>query len=147
MEIVNYPNYLIYDDGRLYSKYVNRFLKPAKNNKGYLSIVLSNDKIKCKTHTIHKLVALHYLPKVEGKELLDHIDQNKHNNHIDNLRWVNNSENRYNTGLQKNNKSGYKQIVYREGRTKCYIVKKVGQSQKGFKTLEEAIEYRDNYKP
>lgn len=146
MEIVNYPNYLIYDNGRVYSKKRKIFLKPFTDNMGYLQVQLYN-KGKGKKIKVHRLVGLHYLPKVEGKELLDHIDRNKHNNHIDNLRWCNHSENKYNTGLQKNNKSGYKQIVYREGRAKCYIVKKVGQSQKGFKTLEEAIEYRDNYNP
>jgi replicative superfamily II helicase len=148
MEIVNYPNYLIYDDGRLYSKYVNRFLKPAKNNKGYLCIGLTNDKIKCKTHTIHKLVASHYLDKVEGKNIIDHIDRNKLNNNVSNLRWVNDCENQANRGVQRNSKSGHKNIrILPNG---CYyleIRRNYKIFRKSFKKLEEAIEYRDNYKP
>ena len=32
MEINNYPNYLIYEDGKVFSKKRNKFLKPQKNN-------------------------------------------------------------------------------------------------------------------
>ena len=58
MEIQGYPNYLIYEDGRVWSK--NRggkFLKPGKNNDGYLQLVLWKDQ-KGKTMRIHRLVAL-----------------------------------------------------------------------------------------
>lgn len=34
-------NYIIYSDGRVYSKNINDFMKPKLDKKGYYSIVLS----------------------------------------------------------------------------------------------------------
>ena len=42
---------------------------------------------------VHRLVAEHFIPKVEGKEIVNHIDGNKANNHYRNLEWVTHSEN------------------------------------------------------
>jgi hypothetical protein len=62
-------------------------LKPFKLTKGYLGIDIM------KTIKVHKLVALHFLgERPEGLQI-DHIDRNKTNNHIDNLRYVSCKEN------------------------------------------------------
>jgi hypothetical protein len=44
-------------------------------------------------HRAHRLVALTFIPNPENKPYIDHIDENKRNNHISNLRWVSASEN------------------------------------------------------
>ena len=145
MEITDYPNYLIYDDGRVYSKNVNRFLKPYLDINGYHIVDLCNNgKRKCKK--VHRLVGLHYIPLVEGKDLIDHIDRNKTNNHISNLRWCNQGENKINTGVQKDNKLGVKHIQKTKYNTfRVRIIRNGKTHSKFFKTLEEAIEYRDEY--
>ena len=146
MEIIDYPNYLIYNDGRVYSKCRKIFLKQDTINTGYLAVNLWKNN-KFKKFTIHRLVGLHYLERVEGKNEIDHIDRNKTNNHINNLRWCNHSENNINTGVFKNNKLGIKNIYFRKDRN-IYIfdiVRKGKRHVKNFKTLEEAIEYRDEY--
>ena len=110
MEIKNYPNYLIYDDGRVYNKKYNRFLKPWKDRKGYYNVQLSKNNEK-KSIRIHRLVGLHYLPKIEGKDYLDHRDGDKINNNLNNLRWVTNQENCNNyKKIHKDNTSGFKNI-------------------------------------
>jgi hypothetical protein len=145
MEIINYPNYLIYDDGRVYSKKRNIFLKPRFNNSGYKTIHLCNNG-KHKHLLIHRLVGLHYLEKVEGKNQIDHIDRDKTNNHISNLRWCNNTENNINKGHQSNNKLGLKNISKTKFNTYIFQLKRNGKHHsKSFKTLEECIEYRDRY--
>ena len=116
MEIQDYPDYLIYDDGRVYNKKYNKFLKPQKNEKGYERINLcKNNKIK--NFKIHRLVGLHYIPKVEGKDFIDHIDGNKLNNHVNNLRWTTHQENCNNyQKIRKDNTLGLKNISpYKHG--------------------------------
>ena len=92
MEIKDYPNYLIYEDGRVYSNNRKRFLKPQEKKDGYLRFGLSkNDKQKW--FFVHRLVALHYIHNPDNKPQVDHIDRNTKNNHVSNLRWVTHQEN------------------------------------------------------
>lgn len=49
-----------------------------------------------KLRRVHRLVAMMFIPKVEGKKLVDHIDRDKLNNRVDNLRWVTINENQAN---------------------------------------------------
>ena len=109
MEINGHPKYLIYDDGRVQNKKTKRFLKPAESIKGYLNVHLHHNR-NGTTARIHRLVALHYIPNPENKREVDHIDRNKSNNNISNLRWATRSENCQNTIKQINNKSGHKNI-------------------------------------
>ena len=146
MEIDGYENYLIYNDGRVYNKIRNTFLKQQLNIKtGYYNVGLSkNDKRK--NFTIHRLVGLHYLDSIEGKRYIDHIDRNKTNNNISNLRWCNHSENMINVGIKCHNKLGYKYIHKTKFNTYRFVLHRQNiNHSKCFKTLEECIEYRDNY--
>lgn len=70
---------------------------------GYLFHQLSINGIKKNFH-IHRLVALAFIPKIENKPEVNHIDGNKSNNHISNLEWCTKSENMshsYKTNLHK----------------------------------------------
>ena len=145
MEIQGYSNYLIYDDGRVYSKKRKIFLKLCDNGTGYKYCNLSKDG-KHKPFTIHRLVALHYIPNPENKSEVDHRNRNKEDNRVDNLRWATSSENSQNTGINKNNTTGFKNIRptgYGKYRYEKIINGKY--HQKYFKTLEEAIQYKEEY--
>jgi len=145
MDIIDYPNYLIYDDGRVYSKKRNIFIKQTLNRHGYYKVDLYKNG-KGKTFLIHRLIALHYIPKIEGKYMIDHIDRDKSNNHINNLRWVNRSENGINSGVSKNKKLNHKHIYETKFNTYEFSIRRQNiKHSKTFKTLEECIEYRDNY--
>ena len=110
MEIQDYSDYLVYNDGRVFSKKRNIFLKPGKNKNGYHVVNLCKNG-KSETFLIHRLVGLHYLPLVEGKDIIDHINGDKLNNNVNNLRWTTNQENCNNyQSIPKNNTSGLKNI-------------------------------------
>ena len=42
---------------------------------------------------LHRAVAMLFIPGIEGKNIVNHIDGNRFNNHVNNLEWVNQKEN------------------------------------------------------
>ena len=69
-----------------------RILKPNKTKYGYLNVILSK-KGKTKTFSVHRLVAVAFIPNPENKPQIDHINADKTNNTVNNLRWVTCKEN------------------------------------------------------
>lgn len=72
--------------------YKGKLIKPLIGYGGYYSVQLRRN-IKKHIFYIHRLVADHFLEIKEGKNLINHIDENKFNNHYENLEWVTKSEN------------------------------------------------------
>ena len=141
-EIKDYPNYLIYNDGRVFNKKKKKFLN---SNQRYKSVSLYNGKI-CRIFNIHYLVAKYFVDNPHNHNEIDHVDRNKHNNNHTNLRWTNRSINNLNRGNLKNNKINEKNISIKEGREKKFRYNKCINKikyEKFFYTLEEAIEYRE----
>lgn len=77
---------------------VYRFkLLAQSNGKGYKFVKLRNWKQQIAgSYAVHRLVAQAFIPNPENKEAVDHLDTNPSNNHVDNLRWVTNTENMQN---------------------------------------------------
>lgn len=69
-----------------------KFLKFDDSNLGYQRVTLSKNG-KTKRFSVHRLVALHFLDKVEGKDIVNHLDNNPSNNHVSNLEWCTHQEN------------------------------------------------------
>ena len=145
MEIVGYENYLIYEDGKVQNKKTKRYLSTCDNN-GYLQVGLYQNG-RHKNYKIHRLIAEHYIPNPDNRKEVDHINRNKKDNRIENLRWVTRSENNLNTTVQKDNALGIKNICYDKTYDR-YDYKKTIMGQrhrKTFKTIEEAIAYKEEY--
>ena len=99
---------------------------------------------KQKHHKIHQLVALAFIPNPENKPTVDHIDRNPANNRVENLRWASYSEQNYNSRTRADNHLGEKCIkLIKDGRLSPYKVVGTLHKTKFFKTLEDAIKYRD----
>lgn len=133
--------YQVTDDGRVFNKKFDRFLTPGITS-GYLSVSLKKNKIG-KTHKVHRLVAMAFLENLENKPYVDHIDGNKTNNSVNNLRWATNSENQMNSKMHKDNKLQIKGIYKTENNSYCAYITKDGKDySKYFKKLEDAIIWR-----
>lgn len=73
-------------------KLKGKILKNGKDSHGYPHVTLS-DKSKKNFAAIHRLVAEAFIPKIEGKNYVNHIDSDYTNNFIENLEWCTSSEN------------------------------------------------------
>jgi hypothetical protein len=91
IQINEFPNYLIDRAGRIYSKPYKKFLKTAKTRDNSQEIQLANNGIR-KTYLLHNLMADHFLPKDETKKFIFHINRNKSDNRVANLKRVTLSE-------------------------------------------------------
>lgn len=119
MEYKSFYNYDVYDDGRVFSHYQNRFLRIKPDNFGYIvgTFYIEGKPKKVK---VHRLVAKLFLGEPpEGKTLINHVDGNKQNNSVSNLEWcdyLENNEHARRTGLNKiseSNKKRYQDPEYR----------------------------------
>ena len=81
-----------------------RVLRPGSNQHGYEIVSLAKDG-KNRGFLVHRLVAMAFIPNPLNKPSVDHIDTNKRNNCVDNLRWCTNEENMKNTTTSAKMKS------------------------------------------
>lgn len=66
--------------------YKGKILKFSIGTRGYLKVVLQKER-KVKTYNVHRLVAEAFIPNPNNLPQVNHIDENKLNNNINNLEW------------------------------------------------------------
>ena len=93
MDIKGYEGkYKVSNQGRVYSLHSHKYLALGNNGKGYLFVQLWRDN-KGKKEYVHRLVALHFIDNPEGLPQVNHKDENKENNCVENLEWCTNEYN------------------------------------------------------
>lgn len=83
--------YYIQEDGKLFG-YKGREMANPLNNHGYVQNELSTE-IGKKSFKRHRLVALAFIDNLDNKDQVNHIDEDKTNNHVSNLEWATPKEN------------------------------------------------------
>lgn len=83
-----YEKYVIFDDGRIWSRSKHHFMSRCLNTDGYPSTLFNR-----KSKTFHILVGLAFVPNPHNYKELNHLDGDKTNTHHLNLQWCTRSQN------------------------------------------------------
>ena len=142
--IEKYPGYEVSNLGRIKSykqdKVNGKIMKPYACTKGYLQIDISLDgrKRKNRVHlAVHRLVAIAFLPNPDDLPEVNHKDENKTNNCVDNLEWC--------TAKYNNNYGTHKERVAQKHRCSIYSIDKEGNIEH-FSGVREATRIITNGK-
>ena len=98
-KVAHHEMYTIYEDGSVHSGKLDVVLSPRTNSNGYQIVTLDGEQL-----TVHRLVALHFIPNPYQHPQVNHEDGDKTNNHKDNLEWISgsgNAQHALETGLRK----------------------------------------------
>jgi hypothetical protein len=100
--VISLPKTWRSGSGRISSK-MHTVMNSTLAGRGYPSVQLRKNGKSMRKH-IHRLVAEHFLPRIDGLEVVNHIDGDKTNNRTENLEWCTPSQNRkhaWRIGLNK----------------------------------------------
>lgn len=102
--------YIVSTDGKIYStnnigrgKY-HKEIKQRKNHDGYMVITTGKTGDR-KTRFVHRIIAQAFIPNPLGLPEVDHIDRNRTNNDVSNLRWIDSLENKRRTPFEVRSKT------------------------------------------
>jgi hypothetical protein len=99
------------------------FIKTKKVRPVYIGNGYPTTKINKKTTLIHRLLALTFIPNPDNKPLIDHIDRNRSNNKISNLRWaswVENMNNKVNSPCNLTEEENHERLIKKKEYMKHY---------------------------
>jgi hypothetical protein len=142
--IKDFENYSISNLGKVRNNATDRILKPSIGGDGYFMVILYLDG-KAFHKKIHKLVGETFIHNPLNKNCIDHIDNNKLNNNIANLRWVTLQENQMNRKLNSNNSSNYKGVSFHKRSNKWEAKIQINGKKKHlgyFDSIEDAVNTR-----
>lgn len=86
-------------DGHIRNKNTKRVLREFVGRDGYFRTQFGG-----KTRTVHRVIAMAFIPMEDGRDFVNHKDGDKRNNNVENLEWCTRSENAkhaYTHGLKK----------------------------------------------
>jgi hypothetical protein len=142
--IKDFENYSVSNFGNVRNIKTGKILKPGKTRCGYYQVKLYKDG-NTYPKTIHKLVGEYFIANPYNKQCVDHINNNKLDNNINNLRYVTYQENQMNSKLSSKNTSNHKGVYYRKNLKKWgaqIMINGKNKNLGNFDTIEEAVKAR-----
>lgn len=133
VEIRDFENYYICENGEVISKFTGRPMCQCVDNTGYYQVILRKNGKKSYKR-IHRILAEHFLYNENPNEfnMVNHIDGNKLNNSLDNLEWTNN---------KINTQHGYDNNLYKSNyRVPILVYHKNGEFYKEYKSIRSCCE-------
>ena len=115
--IAGFETYSVSDHGNVKNNKTARIMKTRFHPEGYIIVDMRLNKQRY-SKRVHILVANAFIANPDEKACVDHIDNIKSNNNINNLRWATYSENQHNKSMMSNNTSGVKGVVWDKDRNK-----------------------------
>jgi HNH endonuclease/NUMOD4 motif len=138
----SHENYEVSNQGRVRNRSTGRIMKPYLDPHGYYSLRLCNNKVYTKKY-LHRLIAEAFIENPENLKVVDHINRDRVDNRLENLRWASYTGNMLNTSRHEQEMYG---ISWCANRNNYQVHFKRNNKQKGFgnyTTLEEAKARRD----
>lgn len=117
-------NYEVSNLGNVRNKNTKVVLSQEDTGNGYLCVGLQMDKGVYKKTRVHRMVAMTFLEfqRTEERNEVDHINGNKSDNSVDNLRWCTHKENMNNPVTRRKIRRGVKRYRLQLQKCKCDIV-------------------------
>lgn len=114
----DHPLYEISNKGNVMNVRKRQIMKPWMHTEGYWCVDLVVSKTNRTRFRLHRLIAIHFIPNPDNLPYVDHIDGNRLNNSIENLRWCTMSQNNMNKGATPGSSSSYKGVSWTKDKNK-----------------------------
>ena len=132
-------NYAISNTGKVLNIKSQKLMKQNNDKGGYMRTHLQTNQF-----SVHRLMAISFLDNPLNKPIVDHIDGNRVNNIITNLRWATIQENNINAKMKSTNKCGVKGVCMIKGKKWKATIRINGKNKHigYYNTIEEATHAR-----
>lgn len=131
--------YAINNKGQIINTSTMKYKKTEIHN-GYERVIFIKNGKRTR-HKVHRLVAKYFVPNPKNKDIVNHIDENKLNNHFSNLEWCTSQENIRHSINMKLIKEGVEPRTYWEEKEKQEKNEKV---LKIVKNYHKSLNIRDS---
>lgn len=100
--IKDFDKYEVSNTGKVRNIKTKKIINPYISKEGFPTINLYTNDKKTKRKFIHRLVAETFLTDFKAWQVVEHKDQNKLNNNLNNLEWINKGDSiSFNKGVHK----------------------------------------------
>ena len=142
MIISNLSRYNILENGSIIKISNGQECAQHQNTGGYYRVTLTTDDNKRQSFYVHRLVAIAFLPNPNRFPCVNHKDENKANNSVDNLEWCSYEyNNNYGTKIERMVQARKNNGTYTTPKTAIKIImkdKKTGEILHYFNSIKEA---------